>query len=421
MEDLNPESLRYILGVKLRQFRQERGLGLKETAQAAGMSVSYLSEIEKGRKYPKTEKILQIARALEVSYDELVSPKMSGDLDPVRELFASPFLQEFPFHFFGLEPESIVQLVTEVPAKAGALLRTFLEVGRTYDLRTEQFLFAALRSYQQLHGNHFEDIERRAADWLEARGWSGREVLRADELQQVFEGELGDRVEDLPIDRYPELADLRSVWVPSAGSRGSSTLLINPRLQASQKAFALGRELGYRVLGLDERSTTSVHLEVESFDRVINDFSAAYFSGALLIQKPVLVAGLEQLFARPRWSSDAFLDLLLRHRTTPETFFYRLSQVLPGVFGFRDMYFLRFSHRVGRETFRLSKVLNMTALPIPLGIEPGEHYCRRWPGLRLLGSMSAQEAGAPDLRVAAQRSRFLFDGASPDVSEYLTL
>ena len=56
---LEPESLRFILGLKLRNLRQERGLSLTALAGQAGLSVSYLSEIEAGRKHPKPDKLLR--------------------------------------------------------------------------------------------------------------------------------------------------------------------------------------------------------------------------------------------------------------------------------------------------------------------------------------------------------------------------
>ena len=55
---LNSQNLRFILGLKLSQLRKEQGLSLKELAGKAGIAISYLNEIEKGKKYPKPEKIL---------------------------------------------------------------------------------------------------------------------------------------------------------------------------------------------------------------------------------------------------------------------------------------------------------------------------------------------------------------------------
>ncbi|MEO1083882.1 MAG: helix-turn-helix transcriptional regulator, partial [Acidobacteriota bacterium] len=67
--ELNSESLRFILGLKLRQYRLDHGWGLKDVASRTGLSVSYLSEIEKGRKYPKPDKLIQIAKGLNLTYD----------------------------------------------------------------------------------------------------------------------------------------------------------------------------------------------------------------------------------------------------------------------------------------------------------------------------------------------------------------
>jgi len=412
---LNPESLRYILGLKLRKYRLEKGFGLKEMARRTGLSISYLSEIEKGKKYPKPDKLLELARALEVGFDELVSSEVEDELAPVRELFDSPFIQEFPFDLYGIEPEAIVGLFTEQPTKAGALVRTALEIGRLYDVQVEHFLFAALRSYQYLHHNYFEEIEKTADAFVAEHGWQERTTLEPEELQRVLEEEHGYRVEAETLDRYPALAGLRSVWLEGERPR----LLVNPKLLPSQKAFALARELGYLRLGLDERSATSTYLRVDSFDQVINDFKAAYFSGAVLIRRQLLRRDVEAFFRRERWSGEAFLALLHEYRTTPETFFYRLSQLLPELFGLREIFFARFNNRAGSSQFRLTKVLNMSNLELPHGLEPEEHYCRRWPGLALLrqlaerqlrgGSGESRRGTAVDgeVMVSAQRSHFL--------------
>ncbi len=401
--NLNPESLRYILGLKLRHHRLDHGWGLKELAKKTGMSVSYLSEIEKGRKYPKPDKLIQMAEALEISYDELVSPRVAEHLRPVRELVSSSFLREFPFHLFGIEPEQVVGLVTEVPAKAGALLSSFLEIGQSYDVRVEHFLFAALRSYQQLRGNYFEEIEEAAETFLDEKGWAQRTGLPSTDLQTVLERRYGFVIEESLLADFPELADLRSVFVDGQPRR----LAINPRLLEPQRAFAMGRELGYLRLGHKLRSQTSGYVRVESFDQVINDFEAAYFSGAILLNQKSLVADLEALFDRPAWSSEVFEGLLAKYQTTPETFFYRLSQLLPRHFDFQSSFFVRFANAAGEPVFRLTKILNMSGLPIPLGMEPGEHYCRRWPGPAMLGKVRTGER--VQLKAHAHRCHFVAD------------
>ena len=68
--------IKLILGLKLKQLRLEKQLSLIELAEKSSLSVSYINEIEKGKKYPKAEKIAQLAQALGVNYDNLVSLKL---------------------------------------------------------------------------------------------------------------------------------------------------------------------------------------------------------------------------------------------------------------------------------------------------------------------------------------------------------
>ena len=405
---LDSEHLRFVLGLKLRSLRQEKGQPLKAIAARSGLSVSYLSEIEKGKKYPKPGKLIDLARALDVPFDTLVSLQVTEDLDPVKEVFSSGLLREFPFDLFGIQPEDLFDLVTQDPAKAGALLRTFLEVGRLYDAHAEHFLLAALRSYQQMHANYFEDLEDAAASYRRARGWSGRKPPSFSRLSAVLEKEHGYVLDEKTLPKHPQLKSFRSVY------RGGAppTLLINGRLMSSQKGFLLAREIGYRELGLTERARTSSWLKVESFQQVLNNFKASYFAGALLIDRDVLREDLARYFAKPKWDGAALLEGMRRYDATPETFFHRLTQLIPRFFGLREIFFMRFSHAARTQSYELTKVLNLSRVPVPHGVGAGETYCRRWPALRLLAGMERSGQGR-DARpvVAAQRSHFLDDDA----------
>jgi len=94
-------NLRYIFGMKLRCFRQEKGFGLKQLAALTGLSASYINEIEKGKKYPKAEKKM-LAEGLGVEYEDLVSISMTGLLGQISELFfSSSVLGSFPFQLLG--------------------------------------------------------------------------------------------------------------------------------------------------------------------------------------------------------------------------------------------------------------------------------------------------------------------------------
>jgi len=404
-----PEPLRLVLGVKLRSLRQERGLTLGAVARRAGLSVSYLSEIEKGAKYPKPGRMVDLAAALGVPYDDLVSLKVEKPLEDLRAAITSPFLRAFPFELFGVGRQDVVALMAGVPERAGAMLRAFLEVGRAYDARVEHFLFAALRAYQQMHANHFPELERAADAFRAEAGLDAGSNIDAQTLRRLLVERHGYLVDDTTLPAHPALHDLRSVYVPGR----SPTLYVNGTLRGEQLAFLYARELGFRALGVTERPTTSSWMRVTSFEQVLANFRASYFAGALLIPSEAFDADLRAFLRRPAWSAGAFTEALGRYGATTEMLFYRLTERLPAAFGLSELFFLRFHAPAGADAFHLTKAFNMSHVPVPHGVDPGEHYCRRWVAMAAARAVSAGAAGPA---VQAQRASFVADGA-----EFFTL
>ncbi|NJK84539.1 MAG: helix-turn-helix transcriptional regulator [Saprospiraceae bacterium] len=80
-----------VLGLKVRELRLEQHLSLTELGKQAGLSVSYLNEIEKGKKSPKEDKLEAIAEALGTTYEALISSELPPKLEPLRALLASNF------------------------------------------------------------------------------------------------------------------------------------------------------------------------------------------------------------------------------------------------------------------------------------------------------------------------------------------
>ena len=67
-----PEPLwREVLGHRLRALRSDRDETLAQTAERAGISPQYLSEIERGRKEPSSEMIAALAGALDTTLADL--------------------------------------------------------------------------------------------------------------------------------------------------------------------------------------------------------------------------------------------------------------------------------------------------------------------------------------------------------------
>ena len=71
---------REVLGSRLRALRTERDETLAQTAERAGISPQYLSEVERGRKEPSSEMIAALAGALDVTVADL----MAGAAEDLR-------------------------------------------------------------------------------------------------------------------------------------------------------------------------------------------------------------------------------------------------------------------------------------------------------------------------------------------------
>jgi len=79
---------REVLGSRLRALRADRGETLAQTAERAGISPQYLSEVERGRKEPSSEMIAALAGALDLTVADLMAGA-AEDLRQMAETFAS--------------------------------------------------------------------------------------------------------------------------------------------------------------------------------------------------------------------------------------------------------------------------------------------------------------------------------------------
>ena len=62
------------VGKRIRYCRRRKGITQEQLAFEINTSAAYLSNIERAKKKPSLQKLIQIAEVLEVSIEELVSP-----------------------------------------------------------------------------------------------------------------------------------------------------------------------------------------------------------------------------------------------------------------------------------------------------------------------------------------------------------
>lgn len=376
---LNSDKVKIIFGLKIRQLRLDKKLSLNDIATKSNLSISYLNEIEKGKKYPKTEKIMALASAFEVDYDSLVSLKLSKQLEPIAELLNSNILTELPLEIFGIEPSDFIELMSQAPAKISAFISTIIEISRNYDMRVEQFYFSVLRSYQEMHDNYFEDLEEAAQQFRKLFEITNTTSPNETLLKQILENFYQYNIEEFIPEKQPDLKSLRSIF-----NIKTNKLLINNTLSSEQKAFTYGREIGYQYLQIKNRSYISSVIEAESFEQVLNNFRASYFARAILINKNILIDRLTYFFASPKWDANMLLNIMGLFSVTPEVFMHRISNVMTSHFNIKNLFFLRFNNQVDNKLFYLTKEMHLAKLHTPHGTAMNEHYCRRWMSLTIL-------------------------------------
>lgn len=76
--------LQETVGAVVRRERRERNLTLKELAERSILSVVYLGEIERGKKYPSALVLERLARGLEMDVSDLLE-LFAEELRGVRE------------------------------------------------------------------------------------------------------------------------------------------------------------------------------------------------------------------------------------------------------------------------------------------------------------------------------------------------
>ena len=383
---IEEEYIRLIFGLKLKQLRTEKSLSLFGLAKITGLSKSYLNEIEKGKKYPKRDKIVLLTEALDVTYDHLVSLKLDKNLAPIGEILQSKILKEIPLDIFGIKESDLIDIIAEAPLKVNAFISTLFEIAKHYNLSRERFFLASLRSYQEAHNNYFDTIENDVERFAKSYSIDLSKKLNEKDLEDILIEEYGYTINNEELTEHKELTNLRSILVPK-----TKTLLVSKEADSSQRMFIYAKEIGYNFLNITDRLYTFSWIKFDSFDQVLNNFIASYFAGALLIPRKKLVPELKIFFDSKTLNTEDFLKLIGVFTDSPETFYQRLTNILPKYFNLKNLFFLRFNYKPERDDFQLTKELHITNIQEPHANENNEHYCRRWVSLKTLKEVTVSD------------------------------
>lgn len=359
--------LKLILGIKLKHYRLNAGYSLKKLSEESKISHSYLNEIEKGKKFPKPDKLMAIAEALNITYDDLVSTSFDSELEPIEKYFKSNFFKSFPFEFFEIDPSQLVQSILGSPLKLSTLFNTLNKLSGNYNIDFHRLYTDILTSYIEIHHNYFEEIEDSARNLTVEKTEAS--------LKRYLRSEYSSDAELFNPDRNPSLKNIKTVFK-------SDKVLINRNLNYNQRLFYVAKEVGYKRLNLKKRFLTSPNIKSKDLESYLNDYFASYFAAAFLIPEDEIAEKLKKLFSNTTFSASEFYKMADHFKVNIETLFYRLLTVLHKSFGLSDLYFLKFESSNDAREARILKEIKINNHR-PYGVNYLESHCRRWQALSI--------------------------------------
>ncbi|HEY0880456.1 MAG TPA: helix-turn-helix domain-containing protein, partial [Archangium sp.] len=149
------------VGRRIRQLRTDRGLTLDDLGAALGRAASQVSVIENGKRELKLGELQKLARALQVSVDELLSPEPPSKRAALE--IALERIQRGPL-YASLGLPAVPARKTLSDEAMQAILGLHDELQRLHNERAatpEEARRAntELRAEQRKRGNHFEELE----------------------------------------------------------------------------------------------------------------------------------------------------------------------------------------------------------------------------------------------------------------------
>jgi len=385
---MNSESdyIKTVFGLKLKQLRQKKNWSLQDLAVKTGLSKSYLNEIENGKKYPKHDKIIQLSESLNCTFDDLVSTKLDKSLAPFNEILQSDFFKEIPLELFGINKNNLISIISDAPKKVTAFINALIEISQNYNLGKERFYFAVLRSFQKLYDNYFPEIEEKATEFAQKNELDISKDLRDSVLEHILTEKFRYSIRSEDFEQFGTLGNLRSLFIPE-----KKLLLLNRKLEKDQRTFILAKEIGFNVLELKIRPNTYSWLDFGSFEEILNNFYASYFAGALLISKKKVTEKVSDFFLQHEWTSGNFEKLIQDFTDSPETFYYRLTNILSSELGIKDLFYLCLVKKKDSDKIQILKELHLNHQQAPHANATNEHYCRRWIAVKNLHLLKENE------------------------------
>ncbi len=344
------------VGRRIRQLRTDRGLTLDDLGAALGRAASQVSVIENGKRELKLGELQRLARILEVSMDDLLSPdapsKRAALEIALERAQRGPLYASLPLPALPVRKSLSDEAIETILGLHDELQRLHSERAATPE--EARRANTELRRAMRKRNNYFADLEATAKELLEAVGHAGGPLSQrvASDLATHL-GFTLHYVPDLP-GSTRSVTDLKNgrIYLPvgqAAGSDPRSTLL---------------QALASHVLGIGEPTDYADFLR----QRVETN----YLAGALMVPEHTAVAFLTAAKEKRELSVEDLRDAFAVSYETAAHRFTNLATHHLGV----PVHFLKV-----HESGTISKAYENDSAAFPtdaLGAVEGQLVCRYW-------------------------------------------
>ena len=266
-----------VFGHRLRHHRRARGLTLDDLGVLLDRPAPYLSLLENGKREPKLSQIDAIARALDVTTDELLSPEPPNRRAEL-ELALDRVSKDPRYRALGLpELKPTARVPDEALEHVVVLFDALNGPPESDGIDSVRMAAAELSRWLTDQGGHLETVERAAQELLGASGYDGQSALTSRHLNAIVSslGYTVDAVDVVPPHVRAIVDEDRGVIY--VGQRNS--------LRTRQARKAILQTVAMRVL--EHRDPTS------AFERQRQRLEQSYFAGAVLVPERAAVRALQ--------------------------------------------------------------------------------------------------------------------------------
>ncbi len=282
------------MGVRLKRLREERRLTQQALADAIGISLSYLNQIENNQRPLTVPVLLKLNAAFGVDVQLFSDEDEARLVGELREALFDPALGE------EISTAELKEIATNMPAIGRALVGLHKRLGRALDqanalgahlgdnrqdatLPLANAPFEEVRDYFYARHNHIDILDRTAEETAQAL------QMPTGHMAAALEKHLGER------------HGVRVVLREQEGTQRhfdakTRVLALSRRLRSGQQAFQMATQLAFLEFGplLDELIADASFSNAEA--RTLGRIGLAnYFAGALVLPYRAFLEASEEL------------------------------------------------------------------------------------------------------------------------------